>query len=480
MLDKIFKHFLVIGSGTIISMLLGLFTTPLITRIVSPYEYGQFSIFLMYGQIGILILILGLDQSIVRFFYESEGVKYKQWLLKECLKWPLFIALITSVVFIGLMITDILKFEFNFLFAILLCLYIFLLIIFRFAQLIVRLEYNSKLFSLLNIIQKFVYIIIAVPAIYFCNLDYLLVLVLATITALIICTIIAIYKYKDIWNFFECSWENFNVSEEHLLRYAYPYIISFAIIALFNSSDKLILNYYCSYSEVGIYASALSLVSIINLIQSTFNTLWAPLAVKHFTDFPDDREFYIRANKIITVVMFTIGIFLILCKDIFVLLLGEKYREASYLLPCLIFNPIMYTISETTVMGLVFMQKSKAHILVALGAAATNIVLCFVLIPYLGIKGAAIANALAYIVFFSIRTYLSNKYFKVEYDLKAFYITTLVVLFYSLYNCFNFVNTIDYLFSIICLSAIYYFYNDVFLLIKESLRKIFRKNQLKN
>ena len=132
----------------------------------------------------------------------------------------------------------------------------------------------------------------------------------------------------------------------------------------------------------------------------------------------------------------------------------------------------MYTISETTVMGLVFMQKSKAHILVALGAAVTNIVLCFVLIPYLGIKGAAIANALAYIVFFSIRTYLSNKYLKVEYDLKAFYITTLVVLFYSLYNTFMQIDVLSYILCFFVILLLCHLYKDTVIFIVNYVRKI--------
>lgn len=55
--NKFLKHFLVIGSGTFISMVIGFLTTPIITRIVSPTEYGQFSIFynvLQYGLNGFI------------------------------------------------------------------------------------------------------------------------------------------------------------------------------------------------------------------------------------------------------------------------------------------------------------------------------------------------------------------------------------------------------------------------------------------
>ena len=469
MIKNYFKDFFIIGTSSVISILLSLLTTPIITRIVSPHEYGAFSLFLLYGQTAIFILALGLDQSLIRYFYKVKYKDYKNYILYKCLKWPVLFYILFS--FLLLLLKN--NFNFDKKTIVYLLIYIFLLLIYRFAQLIVRLEFDSGLFSKLNIIQKIIYIIIALPAIYLIKNFYLQILIISTLIALLICTLVAIYKYIDIWNIKEFLHnKKCFIKEKILLNYAYPYFISFIILSVFNTSDRVILNLYTSYFEIGIYASALSLISILNLIQSTFNTLWAPFAVKHFTDFPDDKELYIKANKIITVVMFCIGIVLILCKDLFVLLLGDKYREASYLLPCLIFNPIMYTISETTVLGLVFMQKSKAHTLVALGSAITNIVLCFALIPFLGIKGAAIANALAYIVFFSIRTYLSNKYFKVEYDLKKFYVLTFSCLFFALYNTFMLINVLSYIFCIFILLLIWYLYKDTVVFIIQYARKL--------
>ena len=68
------KHFLVIGSGTIINMLIGLITTPVITRKVDPLEYGQLSIFVMYCTLAVMILCLGIYQALVRFYYEDDSI----------------------------------------------------------------------------------------------------------------------------------------------------------------------------------------------------------------------------------------------------------------------------------------------------------------------------------------------------------------------------------------------------------------------
>ena len=91
------SHFLAIGSGTVISMLLGLLTTPIITRIVDPNEYGQLSIFQMYTGIALMVLCLGLDQALVRFYYDKDTLSYKQALLRYCFWIPLLVSCIAAL-----------------------------------------------------------------------------------------------------------------------------------------------------------------------------------------------------------------------------------------------------------------------------------------------------------------------------------------------------------------------------------------------
>ena len=97
--NKFLKHFLVIGSGTFISMVIGFLTTPIITRIVSPTEYGQFSIFTMYSNMALMVLYLGLDQSLVRFFfYQKETDQYRRRTTIKCLKNPVIGTAVSGIV----------------------------------------------------------------------------------------------------------------------------------------------------------------------------------------------------------------------------------------------------------------------------------------------------------------------------------------------------------------------------------------------
>lgn len=458
--NKFMRHFTIIGAGTAINLLLGLFTTPLITRLVDPIEYGQLSIFTMYSSIAVMVLCMGLDQALVRFYYECENLGYKRALLFRCIKLPVIVSFFVILIIAVCSYNNILQFEFSTPIMLLLCFYSLIELIYRFSLLIIRLEYKSKLYSLLSIIKKIVYVCVALFLLLIIRGNDLVILTSSTFIAALVCTIVSILAQAQMWNIFQNNDEECMVAYKNLIRYAYPYIITMGVTTLFQAIDKIALNMYCTYAEVGIYSSTMTLVHIFAIIQTTFNTLWSPMAVEHYTKKPDDKNFYQKGNQIITVIMFFIGISLILVKDIFAVLLGEKYREASYILPFLVFNPIMYTISETTVTGLVFKKKSKVQVIVAVGACLTNIIGNYLLVPIFGGQGAAISTGISYIVFFSLRTFLSNKYYYIDFKLKRFYSLTLVVSLYALYNTFvpfNYGTIIGY---VLCLGVLVVLYRD--------------------
>lgn len=455
------KHYITIGVGTAINLLLGLFTTPLITRLVDPIEYGQYSIFTMYSSIAVMVLCMGLDQALVRFYYEREELGYKRALLFRCIKYPVVLSIIFTAIVAICANSGVVKFEFSASIMVLLCFYSISELVYRFSVLIVRLEYKSKLYSLLSVVKKTVYVVSALALLVATKKDGLSILSSSIFLASIVCVVVSMLAQTSMWNIFQNKDKECLIESKTLLKYAYPYIITMGLTTLFQAIDKISLNLYCTYAEVGIYSSAMTLVHIFAIIQTTFSALWAPMAIEHYTNDPEDKKLYQIGNQVITVIMFFFGISLILVKDLFAVLLGEKYREAAYILPFLIFNPIMYTISETTVTGLVFKKKSEVQVLVAVGACLTNIIGNYFLVPWLGCQGAAISTGISYIIFFSLRTFLSNHYFYVDFKLKNFYILTAVICGYALYNTFVPFNCVSIIGYFICLILIILLYKDI-------------------
>lgn len=185
------------------------------------------------------------------------------------------------------------------------------------------------------------------------------------------------------------------------------------------------------------------------------------MVVEHYEKEPEDRTFYQKGFRIMSFVMFLIGISLILCKDMFVLLLGEDYRGSAAMIPFLCLSPIMLTISDTTVIGITFSKKSYLQIIVSAVACAVNIAGNTLLVPIIGGVGAAISTGLSYIVFFAMRTILSNRYFPMKWGMGKFSLITLLFLAYAWYNTFHSFGIVTVLGYVTLFAIIAFNYQDV-------------------
>ena len=460
--ESFLKSLATIGAGTIISLVIGALTTPIITRVADPVEYGQFSIFTMYTSFMVMLLCLGMDQSLLRFYYQSNEISYKKKLIFECSIIPLVIAvvfLILSLIFIRL---NIVTFEFDWTCTVLLAVNILVSVVLQFVSLLARINYDNKLFASVQVLQKATYFVFALVLLILFKIQSVYALIIATVIASVISTILYLGFQRD---FLPGKRQIFCIDKTNiksLLRFGYPYVFSMGITVLFQNLDKIALNHYKTYEEVGIYASAMTFIALFAVVQSSFNTVWAPKAVEHYEKYPEDKTFFNITFSVITVVMFAIGITLILFKDVFALLLGAKYREASYIMPFLIFIPIMYTISETTVIGVIFTKRSKLHMIIAGVACLTNLLGNILLVPSLGCRGAAISTGFAYIVFFLLRTFFSEKSYYIGFNINKLAIITIFVIGYAAYNTFYPFNVLSIVFAFTCYIVLGFCYKSTF------------------
>src|SRR5699024_9374409 len=114
------------------------------------------------------------------------------------------------------------------------------------------------------------------------------------------------------------------------------------------------------------YSAAMRLVALVVVLRTTFSTFWTPVAYEKFEKNPGDKSFFRNMSIIVSFAMFFVAIASIAGRDIIVALLGKDYVYAATIMPFLVFMPILYTISHTTVMGINFYKKTKYHIYIAL------------------------------------------------------------------------------------------------------------------
>ncbi len=435
--NSLIESILHVGVGTIISLIIGFFTTPIITRIFSPYEYGVYSLFLVYANMAMIVFSFGMDQALVRFYYENDSELYKKKIIKKCLSVPLCITALMSVTINLLSVFfDIRVSEWNNYLVLLFSIYILVLLVNRFALVVLRLDHKTKEYGIVNVFQKIFFVASVLFLAKMFGHPEVKHLCVGILISVFVATLMAIGLNRDKWTR-SAKDKTISCSYRELLLYAYPLIFTLGITTLFQTMDRLFINHYYSAYEVGIYASAMSIIHILGVAQTSFTTVWMPNAVEKYSADNEERDYYVRVNEIVSVVMFLGGLGFVFMNNILVLFLGEKFRDAYQVLPFLVFSPVMYTISETTVVGLVFMKKSKYQVVAPLAACLINLIGNYILVPKVGCRGAAISTALSYIVFMLVRTMLSRHFFYVKYKMNKVMMMTVFLMGYAFFASFS-------------------------------------------
>ncbi len=444
--DNYLKHFLTISSGSLINMVLGLLTTPIITRMVAPDAYGRLSVYNIYVNIGMFVFCLGMDQVLVRYFYNSDDEKYKRSLIYKSWLIPAIVMMVVGVALIVLTYSNVIVFEEGKIYSVLLVVGVFSQVAYRIGLMVVRLQYKSKSYAIITALYKVFYLILAIVLLVTLKQNHFLILVIATVASTIMATVISLLIERKMWIPIK---GNYGVSCKEMLRFGLPFIVSLGISAFYSATDKICIKFLCNYDEVGIYASATNIIAIFGIVQTAFNALWGPMATDKYNKDPEDTVFHRNGCQYVTIVMFLFGLTLILFKDIIVLLLGEEYSQAVYILPFLTLYPIMYTISETTVGGINFKKKSYWHVVIAAVSCIINLAGNLVLIPIMGSKGAAVSTGLSYVVLFLMRTTISMRLYPVRYDIVPIGVMVILTCVFALYNTYFVVDWISVLMYII-------------------------------
>lgn len=466
--NNLIKKFLSFSIGGYVNALIGLLTVPIVTRMLSPEQYGIASLISIIVEMLVVFCSLALDQSFVRFFYEVEEEERGK-LLQDCLYYPVFITIFSSLI-IFIFRNQISMFilgKKEKVIWIIIVFSIVALIIKSFAFLVVRMQQKGGLYSFFYILIKVVEFSFILLFFKIYGNDYK-VIVLAILFSTLITSLLMIVVERKIWKLGGKR----KIEKKELLNFSAPLVLTLALTWVFGSSDKITIKIFSNLKELGLYSGAFRIVSVISVIQTGFTSFWTPFIYERYSKDPDDLVFYKKANDYLSLIFFLIGFSILATRNIIIILLGEKYYDSLFIVPMLIFVPIMYLISETTMMGIGFKKKSKYFLYISIIVAIFNIIGNILLVPKYGAKGAAISTGISYIMFFSLRTYFSLKLINFGFNLKRIYMVTILLLCYALY--LSFYNNLKYtiLLGGLLIITVLLIYKSVLLELKQKFIKI--------
>lgn len=407
------KLFFKFSYGSFLAAGISLFTTPVITALIIPEDFGKAAMFTLIYSLLLQFFLLGIDQSYVRYFYTKTDKNYKSELLLNSVYATIlatFIGILLILLFKRYISEQILG-EYSLKIIIILTVTLVVGVFERFTGLLLRMQQKASQYSLLKLVAAVVTFAVTYFYAVLVKADFY-ALVYANIVSLLICAVIGWLMGYNYWN--KKIPVNRSMIKEITL-YGLPFVPTFMASWLFEGVDKLMLRHFATYQEVGLFSASFKFVAMLSILQLAFSAFWIPVSMELYEkNSSEAAQKFSKALSFVSTFLFIGAVAVLLCKDLIMLLFDKSYDEAVYIMPFLLFIPVMFTLSEITVGGINYSKKTYWHFVIAVATALLNVLLNYFLIPKFGARGAALSTGLSYILFFALRTIISNKYFQLK------------------------------------------------------------------
>lgn len=468
MLKLLFKF----SIGSWLSAAISLFTTPIVTALILPEDFGKASMYTLAFNFLLQLSLLGTDQSFVRKFYQNPVNIYQSKLLVNSISAPLILSFAIAALILawGEPLSIWLVDDYSREFLAVLSLTLIISVFERYAMLILRMKKQALAFSILRTLLSVINFLVIFGYAHLIRKDFYAI-IYGNFISLVVCTFIAIWMTRKQWKI--SSVETSLVKE--ILKYGFPFLPTFVVLWVFEGMDKMALRQYSGFYEIGLFSAAYKIVAVLSILQTAFSIFWAPVSFEMYEKSSDTaKQVFSKVFAYISAVLFICGVGMILFKDVLILLFDKSYHEASSIMPFLLLVPIMYTLSEVTVGGINYKNRTYWHLAIAAIAAGANYGLNVLLVPEYGAKGAAISTGLAYLIFFYTRTYISNLLFPIQINYVKLHFGTFLFIAVCFINSFYPKEPFSYVITGLSIFMIMFLYRSELHIFKMALMKNLR------
>ena len=398
------KNTVIFSIGNFGTKIISFFLVPLYTNILTTREYGTVDLIYTIGMVLVPLLTLNIGEAIMRFALDKDA---------DCDK--IMSTGITILIFgaiIGLIILPIANlFENVSDYSIYIYLYTLTLAFSQIFLCYLRGKEFLLKYSIGNIIQSLTIAIFNI--IFLIGMKkgiegYLMAYIFANV-----CTglygfwagkvNLVIKKYSiDI----ELS--------KNMIKYSVVLIPNSFMWWIMNSSDRMMVSAMISVTANGVYAVSYKIPTLLSTITTIFNQAWSYSAIRE--DESEDKEEYnnrVYDNLVTIVIVVATGLLMIM-KPFLSVYVGKEYYAAWHYVPYLIVGFVFMTLGSFIATSYTVHKDSMGFLISGTVGAIINLILNFILIPMMGVSGAAFATCISYLGVFVYRMKDTQKYIKLR------------------------------------------------------------------
>lgn len=454
------KNTIIFTLGNLGTKLIQFFLVPLYTNVLSTADYGVVDLVTTIGMVLAPILLLNINDGVMRFALD-KGADFNK-IMSIGLAAFIFCLITGLVIFpIGNISNQLGNYSS----------YIFFYTISYAGNLLFfgYLRGTEKLlqFSIGNIINA---MLIASFNIFFLVIikigiaGYFLSYTLANFICCIYAFIVGNVK-EVIWNF--------KLDKKlmiKMLKYSVVLIPNTFMWWIINSSDRVMITSFIGNSANGIYAISCKIPTLLSTIVTIFNTAWSYSAIKENDSY--DRDEYNNSvyNGLVMLSVVIGAAMMLVMKPFLAVYVSKMYYKAWMFTPYLVVGCVFLSIASFLGAYYTVNKDSKGFLYSSSVAAAINLLLNYLLIPKIGIAGAALATAISYIAVFLYRAVDTKKYISINVFSKKHLVSYILLM---LIGCSMFIEGLmSYLLMIIIYIIILILYKETWWMYIISLKQI--------
>ena len=406
MKKKFFNKSIIFVLGDVLNKAVPFLLLPILTRYLSPSDYGLIASFMILIPVFGIILGFGSESSIFSNYFRMDKNNLKIF-IGNVLYLVAFSFILLVLVFFLLISENetLLGFNRN---------WLFLALILSLSQLITTMnlrlwiaEEKPMIYSIYQVLQTFLSAILSLVLVIYFNMKWEGYLLGYSVSIFFFSLISFIIMFKRGYLKF-----SLNVSYiKDALKFGLPLVPNAAANWMKSSSDRVIILYIIGSYYAGIYSVAFQFAMVITIIATGFNKAWSSFLFKKLSSSPTYQE-KIQLVKYIYIYFVVILIFATIYSEIayyFIpYILGDSFIDSrDYIL----FLSLSFAFQGMYFMvtSFIFYEKKTGRLsLVTLSTSLLHLVLLIIMIFFNGIDGVVQAILASYIIIFIAAWRLSH------------------------------------------------------------------------
>ena len=215
---------------------------------------------------------------------------------------------------------------------------------------------------------------------------------------------------------------NFNaLLLKKMLKYAWPLLL-FSFAGIINETfDRIILKHLLPVSsnpmaQLGIYGACYKISILMTLFIQTYRYAAEPFFFNK-AGASDARELYSKMMTYFVIVCALIFVGVMMYIDLVMYFVGKEYRVGAPVVPILLMANLCLGVFYNLSVWFKLTDRTIYGAFISIFGAAVTLALNFLLIPVMGIMGAAWATLICYASMMVVSYLIGQSFYKIKYDL---------------------------------------------------------------